>query len=155
MEITVKQAGTIFIAAIFIFSAIGFALNLSSFSSRKTSTSSNIIDQPIADKQREIFLTSDVTILTIFHSDDEDSQKMIEEIEKLKNEMGEKLLPEKIDIRKYQTFSAEYNIHVFPTILIRGKENINAPIRLEGPQDYDTLKEKICTTYEKTPDSCG
>ena len=158
MEINKKQIGTIVTAFIFIFSGLSFALNLGTTSSNvsKEETSSGLVRQPIADEQRKIFISNDITILTLFYTkEDEESQKVKENAEKLNNDIGEKLLLEEIDVRTYQSFSAEYNVHGVPTILIRGKSNINAPLRLEGPQDYETLEEKICSTYETKPEICG
>ncbi|UCG95304.1 MAG: hypothetical protein JSV92_04665 [archaeon] len=155
MEINKKQAGTILIAAIFIISGISFAISWSP-PAQQTGKSPNVIEQPIANEQRSVFLNSDVTILTLFYlEDDGDSLKLKKTVERLNDEIGEKLLVEEINIRTYQSFSAEYNVKTVPTTLIRGKENIQEPLRMEGLQEYAELKGKICTTYEEKPGSCG
>jgi len=157
MEINKKQAGTIFIAVIFIFSAISFAINLASSPTRaKTQEKSGVVTQPIADSQRSAFISNDVTILTLFYlQDDEDSKEMLEEVEKLSDEFGSKLIVEEVNIGKHPSFSAEYNVRVVPVTLIRGKSNVNAPIRLEGLQEYALLKEKLCSSYSEKPSVCG
>ena len=154
MNIDKKQVGTIFIAAIFIVSGISFAISWNP-PSENGKESANVLKQPIANEQRTLFMNSDITILTLFYlEDDGDSQKIKKEVEKLNDEIGEKMLLEEIDIRTYQSFSAEYNVKSVPVVLIRGKENINVPIRLEGSHDYSTIKEKICSTYDEKPKIC-
>ena len=92
MEIDRKQAGTIFIAVLFIISGISFAVSWNP-DSEKTDETEGVLKQPIADEQRTAFVTHDVTILTIFYlADDENSQDMKAEVEKLNDEIGEKLL---------------------------------------------------------------
>lgn len=154
MNIDKKQLGTIFISAIFIISGISFAISWNP-PSEEGEEATDVLKQPIANEQRLILIDNDITILTLFYlEDDEDSQGVKSEIERLNDEIGEKLLVEEIDARTYQSFSTEYNVKTIPLVLIRGKENINAPIRLEGSHDYSELKEKICTTYEEAPKFC-
>lgn len=154
MEINKKQAGTILIAALFIVSGISFAVSWNP-ASEKTEENTNVLKQPIANEQRSAFMTHDVTILTLFYlEDDSDSNGVKSEVEKLNDEIGEKMLVEEIDVETYQSFSAEYNIRSVPTIIIRGKENINAPSRLEGPVEYAKIKEKVCATYSEKPTAC-
>jgi hypothetical protein len=155
MEIDKKQAGTIFIAAIFIISGISFAL---SWTPPKNNTveSTGALTQPIANEQRNIFISNDVTVLTLFYLPDNlDSQNVKQEVEKLNEAIGEKLLVEEIDVSVYGTFSAEYNVKTVPVILVRGKENKNTPVRLEGSQSYDTIKERVCSSYTENPEFCG
>ncbi len=155
MEINRKQAGTVFIALLFIISGISFAVSWNP-SSEKSEESTSVLRQPIAEEQRAAFVTNDFTILTLFHlTDDKDSVDMMTEVEKMRDEIGEKLLVEEIDISTYQSFSAEYNIRSVPTIIIRGKENINSPIRLEGSKEYSEIKEKVCSTYSEKPPTCA
>ncbi len=154
MNIDKKQASTIFISALFIISGISFAISWNP-PSEGGEESTNVLKQPIANEQRTLFMNSDITILTLFYlEDDGDSQKIKKEVEKLNDEIGEKMLLEEIDIKTYQSFSAEYSVKSVPVVLIRGKENINVPIRLEGSQDYPTIKEKICSTYDEKPKIC-
>lgn len=156
MEINKKQAGTIFISLLFIISGISFAVSLQSTSPSEKADNTSVLRQPIAEEQRTAFVTSDFTILTLFHlTDDKDSQNMKTEVEKMREEIGEKLLIEEIDVSTYQSFSAEYNIRSVPTVIIRGKENINSPIRLEGSREYSEIKEKVCSTYSEKPSACA
>ncbi len=155
MEINRKQAGTIFIAFIFIISAISFAISAKPSVSQNTEEDSSILKQPLNNEQKTMLLDNDVSILTFFFmEDDEDSLKTKKDAERLNEEIGEKLLLEEIEITKFQSLSAEYNIRSSPTLLIRGKENINSPIRLEGSHDYETLKKNVCLTYSEKPEAC-
>lgn len=155
MEIDKKQAGTIFIAFIFIVSGISFALNWQP-TTQNTEENPNVLKQPISDQQRTVFIDNDVTILTLFYlEEDADSLGARESVEKLNDDMGEKLLIEEINVETYRSFSAEYSVKMVPTILIRGKENVMAPVRLEGRQEYPELKESVCGTYEEQPTVCG
>jgi|GEM_PF-2400369 len=155
MEINKKQAGTLFILAVFVLSGISFAVSWKP-PSEKTEENSGIMKQPLADEQRAILIDNDVTVLTLFYlEEDEDSQAIKKDTERLDNEIGEKLLLEEIDVNTYQSFSSEYNVKSVPTVLIRGKENKDKPIRLEGLKNYDELKEKICSTYSEKPELCG
>ena len=154
MNINGKQVGTVFISFIFILSGISFAISWDP-PTESGEDNTNVLKQPVAHEQRLIFVENDVTVLTFFYlEDNSDSIEVRNEVERLNNEFGEKLLLEEIDISVYQTFSAEYNIKSVPVILIRGKENINAPIRLEGIQDYAIIKENICSTYKEQPELC-
>ena len=155
MEINRKQAGTMFIAAIFIVSGISFAISWNP-PKENTIETTGFLTQPIANEQRTLFINNDVAILTFFYlPDNQDSQDVKKEVEKLNEEIGDKLLVEEIDVNTYGTFSAEYNIKTVPVILIRGKENKNTPTRLEGYQDYDTIKDKVCDSYTEKPEFCG
>ena len=155
MEIDKKQAGTIFIAFIFIVFGISFALNWQP-TTQTTDENPNVLKQPISNQQRTVFLDSDVTILTFFFLEENaDSITVKENVEKLNDDIGEKLLIEEINVNTYQSFSAEYGVKSVPTVLIRGKENIMAPVRLEGLQEYSKLKESVCGTYEEEPAICG
>lgn len=154
MEINKKQAGTIFIAAIFIVSGISFALSWNP-PSENMQTNENVLKQPIANEQRAMFINNDFTILTLFYlEDDMDSMNLIKEAERLNDEIGEKLLVEEIDVATFQSFSAEYNVRSVPTIIIRGNGNVNAPVRLEGLREYSEIKENVCTTYSEKPQAC-
>ncbi len=154
MNIDRKQAGTIFIAFIFIMSGVSIAFTLDT-PTQNTAEDSNVLTQPISDNQRFVFIDEDVTILTLFYvEEDSDSLNMIREIEKINDEMGDKLLVEEIDVNRYGSFSAEYNVRNVPTILVRGNKNKEAPLRIEGYNDYEEIKVKVCETFKEKPSVC-
>ena len=157
MEIDRKQVGTVFIALIFVVSGISFALSWQPTTSQGNSnTDSDIIDNPLSNEMRTVFPQDDITVLTIFYSEEsEESLAEKQTAEKINNQMGEKLLLEEIDVSRYQSFSAGYNVRNLPTIIIRGKNNINAPIRIEENLKIEVLKEKICSTFEEKPGACS
>lgn len=156
MRLNKKQATAIVIAFLFFGSTIAFAINWVIPEQETGEKEYNIFEQPISNSQREQLIKNDVTIFTFFYLDeDEESYNAQPHVNKLAENFKEKILIEKINIRIHQLFSSEYNVRSVPTIIIRGKANKNEPIRLERVQDYETLEENICKTYENKPEICG
>ena len=155
MEINAKQAGTILIAFIFIGSTIGFALNWATPGEKKEKTPENLFTRPLSNSERRYFINNDQTVLTLFYiPNDIDSSNMKEMIENFAKDLDKKLIVEEVNVNTFQSFSFEYNIMSVPTIIIRGKNNQEKPIRIEGTVEYKILKDDICSTYETKPASC-
>lgn len=155
MEINSKQLWTILMTFIFIGSTIGFAMNLNTPIGKNNNLPKNIFDRPLSDSERTYFIDSDSTILMFFFSPrDNESMALKNSIEDLSKSFGNRLIVEEININTFQSFSSEYHVMFVPTIIIRGKENENRPIRIEGKTDIDTIKEDICSSYESKPLAC-
>jgi len=155
MEISGKQVGTVIISLIFVMSAISIAFSWQPTTQANSQESSNVINSPLSNEMRLLFPEEGVTIMTVFYvNDNSDSLAAKKDAENMKDEFGENLMVEVIDVETYQSFSAAYNVRTVPVVLIRGKSNMNAPIRLEGLQDFSMLKERVCSTFEEKPDAC-
>lgn len=157
MNIDAKQAGTILIAFIFVGSSVAFALNWTSPGQEEKKTPENLFLRPLSSSERQTFLGNDITVLTLFFgaSKGKDFLQMKDDVEKLAKDFGNRLIVEEIDVNTFQSFSAEYDIRYVLTVIIRGKKNVNAPLRLEGIEDYETLRSDLCSTYESKPTLCG
>jgi len=154
MEITSKQFGSILVALIFFGSTITFALNFALPEEKSSTSHENVYERPISDAERQNFIVNDITSVMFFYSKNQLNSSENTEIENIANMFGKKIIVEKIDVSTFRSFSAEYNIQYVPIILIKGKNNLNAPIRIEGEVDQNELKNDICSTYQNKPDIC-
>lgn len=148
-----KQAGSIFVVIIFFGSTAAFALNWVLPQEREEKLP-NMLDKPLSSDQQTSLIDQDVAVMTFFYIPGCQYCEATEpHIRRLAQEMPTKVMVVELDTSKYKTLAFNYNIKYVPVILIRGKAQ-EAPVRLEGQQEYKEIKDNICAVFLEKPLEC-
>jgi len=151
-----KQYFAMFILIMFLGSTLAYAL-MSVFVP-ETEEKKLLFEGPLLSEDEAVYFRQNMIVLRYYYQpDDETSQNMFPVVKGMIDELGGKIIIEKIDIDEYKEVYENVESRIdfdeeksLPTILLRGyTEEL-----LQGEVDSDTLFEKACSLYFEEIDEC-